>query len=207
LSKAASNSINSSDVSTIKSKSSTELDGKCRPTLQLSSAVSRKTHAAAGTFDVNLPLTGAPGIECRDTSGNHTLVFTFSNPVVSGTATVTTQSGGSVLGSPTFAGKTMSVDLTSVTNGQQITVKLSGVTDAVAQVLPDKTVDMIVLAGDVTGNKAVNSTDIALTKQQSGAPVNGVVGAANFREDVVVDGSINSTDVSSVKLRVGTGVP
>ena len=107
-----------------------------------------------------MPLTGAPGIECRDTSGNHTLVFTFSNPVVSGTATVTTQSGGSVSGSPTFAGKTMSVNLTGVTNAQQITVKLSGVTDAVAQVLPDKTVDMIVLAGDTTGNKAVNSSDI-----------------------------------------------
>src|SRR5439155_11916066 len=29
------------------------------------SAVSRKTHGSAGPFNVNLPLTGAPGIECR----------------------------------------------------------------------------------------------------------------------------------------------
>ena len=30
------------------------------------SAASRKTHGAAGTFDVPLPLLGKPGIECRD---------------------------------------------------------------------------------------------------------------------------------------------
>ena len=180
--------------------------GKCSPPLALSSAVSRKTHGAAGTFDLPLPLTGAPGIECRDTGGNHTVVFTFTNAVVSGSASVT--SGvGNVSGSPIFAGKTMSVDLTGVSNAQQITVKVSGVTDAVAQVLPDKTVDMIVLAGDTTGNKQVNASDVSQTKMQSGAPVNGVVGAANFREDVVVDGSINSTDISMVKSRAGTGVP
>src|SRR5205823_4473616 len=32
-------------------------------------AVSRKTHGAAGTFDVNLPLTGTPGIEPRSGGG------------------------------------------------------------------------------------------------------------------------------------------
>jgi hypothetical protein len=180
--------------------------GKCIPPLQLSSAVSRKTHGAAGTFDVPLPLTGAPGIECRESAGNHTLVFSFTNAVVSGNASVTS-GAGSVTGSPTFAGKTMSVNLTGVNNAQQITVKLSGVTDAVAQVLPDKTVNMIVLAGDTTGNKAVNSSDIAQTKAQSGAPVNGVVSGGNFREDVTVSGEINSSDISLVKSRSGTAVP
>src|SRR5204862_6912334 len=29
------------------------------------SAVSRKTHDGAGAFDINLPLYGMPGIECR----------------------------------------------------------------------------------------------------------------------------------------------
>ncbi len=171
--------------------------------LQLTSAVSRKIHGAAGTFDVDLPLTGTPGVECRDTNGNHTLVFTFTNTVVGGSATVTSAGGGSVLGPPIFVGNTMTVNLTGVTNVQQVTIKLSGVTDASAHVLPDTTVDMIALAGDTTANKTVNATDVSQTKIQSGTPVN----AANFRNDVVVDGSINSSDISLVKLRTGTAVP
>ena len=180
--------------------------GVCAPSLQITSAVSRKTHGAAGTFDIDLPLTGAPGIECRDSAGNHTLVFTFSNAVVSGNASVISGTGN-VSGSPTFAGKTMTVTLTGITNAQQIAIKLNSVTDSVAQVLPDVTVNMIALVGDTTGNKAVNASDISQIKLQSGTPVNGAIDTSNFREDVTVDGSINSSDVSMAKLNAGTGVP
>ena len=55
--------------------------------LQLSSAVSRKTHGGVGDFDVPLPVTGTPGVECRAGAMGHTLVFTFTNSVVSGSAT------------------------------------------------------------------------------------------------------------------------
>ena len=57
----------------------------CNP-LTLTTAVSRKTHAGAGTFDFDLPLTGPPGIESRTggANGDHTIVFTFANNVVSG---------------------------------------------------------------------------------------------------------------------------
>src|SRR5207302_1822821 len=66
--------------------------------VQLGSAVSRKTHGSAGTFDVDLPLTGTPGIECRSggANGNYMMVFKFANTlsnvgsasVSSGTATM-----------------------------------------------------------------------------------------------------------------------
>ena len=48
---------------------------------QPTSVVSRKTHGTAGTFDINLPLTGTAGIECRSggASGDHQVVFSFSN--------------------------------------------------------------------------------------------------------------------------------
>jgi uncharacterized delta-60 repeat protein len=83
--------------------------------LSLTSAVSRKTHGSAGTFDVPLPLTGEPGVECRSSTGHHTLVFTFSTDVVSGSASVT--SGiGNVSGNPIFADNTMTVNLTGVTD-------------------------------------------------------------------------------------------
>ena len=61
--------------------------------LALSKAVSRKTHGPAGALDIDLPLTGAPGVECRSSGGNHTLVFTFSNNLVSGNASRTSGSG------------------------------------------------------------------------------------------------------------------
>ena len=51
-----------------------------------------------------------------------------------------------------------------------------------------------------------DETSVALMEpwqSKDEAPVNGVVGAANFREDVTVDGTINSTDISPVE----TGVP
>ena len=126
---------------------------------------------------------------------------------MSGSATVISAGGGSVSGPPSFSGNTMTVNLTGVTNAQQLTVKLSGVTDSGAQVLPDKTVDMIALAGDTSGNKTVNASDVLETKIQSGAPVNGGPGTANFRDDVTADGSINSSDILVVKLKSGTAVP
>ena len=61
--------------------------------LALTSAVSRKTHGSAGAFDVPLPLTGEPGVECRSSNGQHTFVFTFSSNVVSGNASVTGGTG------------------------------------------------------------------------------------------------------------------
>lgn len=109
-------------------------------TLQLTAAASRKTHGAhqgAGTFDINLPLTGEPGVECRtaDTDGNHTLVFTFSNNVVSGSASVTSGTVNGI-GSASFDGPTMTVEVIGVANARQITVTLSDVTDLFGQVLP-----------------------------------------------------------------------
>ena len=105
---------------------------------QLANAVSRKTHGGAGTFDVNMPLTGTTGVECRTGggSGDHSLVFTFNNPLVSGSASVTGGSG-SVVGSPIFSGQTMTVNLSGVTNAQTVTVTLANVTDAFSQILPN----------------------------------------------------------------------
>ena len=172
------------------------------PALQLTSTVSRKTHGAAGDFDIDLPLTGEPGVECRSSGGNHTLVITFSNPMVSGNASVTSGTGN-VAGSPTFSGNTMTVNLTGVADVQQITVTLSNVTDTFSQVLPDTAVSMNMLIGDTNGNRAVSASDVAQTKGQSGSPVT----AANFRTDVNVSGAISAADVAQVKANSGHSLP
>nr|MBA2432777.1 S8 family serine peptidase [Chthoniobacterales bacterium] len=86
--------------------------------LALTEAVSRKTHGSAGDFDIPLP-----GVECRSSGGNHSIVVSFNNPVVSGSASVASGTG-SVAGSPTFSGNTMTVNLTNVANAQNLTITL-----------------------------------------------------------------------------------
>ena len=170
--------------------------------LQLTAAVSRKTHGGAGDFDIPLPLSGNPGVECRSSGMAHTLLFSFTNPIVSGSASISAGTG-SVSGSPTFSGNTMTVNLTGVTDVQQITVSLSNVTDSFAQQLPATPVSMIVLAGDTNGSRSVSAADVSQTKAQAGAPVT----SANFRQDVTPTGSISAADISLVKSRSGATLP
>ena len=174
------------------------------PQLRMLSAASRKNQGAAGTFDVDLPLSDPPGLECRSGGGggNHTVVFTFNNNVTSGSASVTGGTG-TVGGTPTFSGKTMTVELSNVADAQQISVTVSGVTDTFAQVLPDKTVAMKILLGDVNSSGMVNATDVAQVKSRIGQPVD----TTNFRSDVNANGSINAGDIVITKTNLGTGLP
>lgn len=175
------------------------------PALALTAAASRKVHGTAGTFDIDLPLSGSPGVECRTgqpTSGDHTLIFTFTNPIVGGTASVTGGTG-SVSGNPTAVGGIVIVNLAGVTDVQMITVTLSGVTDNFGQVLSDTVVNANMLIGDTNGNQTVNATDVAQTKGQSGLAVTG----ANFRQDVNASGTITASDIAQVKTNAGHTLP
>jgi hypothetical protein len=166
---------------------------------RLVSAASRKTHGGT-PFDIPLPLSGEPGVECRS-GGTYTLVFTFNNDVVSGSATV---AGGTFsVGAISLVGNTMTVTINGVADQQKITISLNDVTDRLSRVLPNKLVSMNVLLGDTTGNKTVNATDVSQTKLQSGNAAT----VTNFRSDVNASGTINATDVSQVKLNSGHGVP
>jgi hypothetical protein len=177
-------------------------EGLCVEAPATTSAASRKTHGLAGAFDLNLPLTGAPGVECRSAgaTGDHTMVVSFNNTVTEGNAAV---SSGSVSGTPTFSGNTMTINLTGVPNAQQITVSLTNVKDAFAQVLPSTSISMNVLLGDTTGNKAVTASDIAQVKAESGQPIT----PANFRIDVSLNGILNGSDLSMTKSASGTIIP
>ncbi|MEO5722164.1 MAG: PA domain-containing protein [Chthoniobacterales bacterium] len=172
--------------------------------LTLNSAVSRKTHGASGTFDVPLPPSAPFGIESRTSAspGNHTIVITFANTIVSGSASVSSGTG-SVSGSPSFSANTMSVSLTGITDVQQLTVTLSGVTDSAAQTLPDTSVTVKFLLGDVVPNSAVNGSDVGQTKAVAGNALTTV----NFRADTNVSGGINASDIGLVKANTGRSLP
>jgi hypothetical protein len=172
------------------------------------SAVSRKVHGTAGTLDINLPFTGAPGIECRSggATNDYEVIITFANTVTvngvvqakvtSGTGMVGTN-GVSNGGAVTVNGATVTVPLTSVANAQTITITLFDVHQGASA--GDLAVQMSMLLGDTTGNGFVNSTDVSETKIASGT-------TAASRSDVTVNGFINSTDVSLVKSKSGTAL-
>ena len=169
--------------------------------MQLTGVVSRKTHGGAGTFDISLPSSGSPGIECRvaGTNNSYMIVFSFTNNVSVQNAAVT---GGS--GSVTnfvVVGNIVTVNLTGVANAQTITVTLSGVSDGTNT--SDVEAAMSVLVGDTNADKFVDAIDASQTKSKAGNAVT----ALNCREDVNVDGSIDAIDVSLVKSKSGTALP
>jgi hypothetical protein len=173
------------------------------PTLKLLCASSRKSQGGKN-FDVDLPLTGKFGVECRSggAQGNFTLVLRFTNKVNSvGSASVTT-GVGSVSGTPTINGNTMTVNLTGVANAQKIVVTVSDVTDAYGRTLAKATVPVGILLGDVDGNKTVDSKDVNAVSGKVGAKL-----SPNFRDDVNIDGSITQTDVDITQAQVGTSIP
>ena len=164
------------------------------------SAVSRKTHGGAGTFDIPLPLSGNAGIECRSGSGpnadGHQVIVTFANPVTDSGVTVSSVDGLATA-TQSVIGGVVTVDLSNVKDGQTITITLTNVNDGVR--FGNVTVPMSVLLGDTTGNGTVNASDVSQVKLQSGQTVSG----SNFRTDVIANGSINASDVSTVKSRSG----
>jgi subtilisin family serine protease len=160
---------------------------------------SRKIHGAAGPFDIPLPLTGDPGIECR-TDGVTQVVLIFGQPVTFSGAEVT--SGTGTVASTSGSGTNQAtINLTGVTNIQTITVTLLGVSAGGASA--DIPVPIGVLLGDTTANRSVNASDIGQTKAQSGQTTSG----SNFRLDVNINGVVNASDIGLVKSQSGTSLP
>jgi Dockerin type I domain len=183
------------------------------PTVQ--TAVSRKTHGGAGTFDIAMPLTGTSGVECRSGGNTHdySLVVTFSGNVnVTGTPEAQVITGSGCVGSSgtcdpngivSVSGNIVTVPLTNIADAQVIDVQINGVTGASNQPAVNVNIPMGFLIADVNGNRTVNSSDVALTKSQVGQ----LVSNGNFREDVNASGTITATDVAIVKSDVGHSLP
>jgi hypothetical protein len=170
------------------------------PPVQLVSAVSRKVHGNAGVFDIDLPLTSKPGIECRSggPSGKYQLIATFAAPVTMTGASV--MYGNGSVSSAAVGGSQVKVNLAGVTNGQTTIVRLVGVNDGTNSRSVD--IPIGILLGDTTANGSVNASDLAQTKSASGQALT----ASNFREDVTADGVINASDTTAVKAASGTAL-
>jgi uncharacterized repeat protein (TIGR01451 family) len=175
--------------------------------------VSRKMHGTVGNFDIELPVVGPRGVECRvaghlpdGASGDHQLVFTFATELTSvAGATVTnhnpSNATGSVLSSmlDSTDHHNYIVNLTNVSNAQYLTVTLNGVVN------PNATGNVVgpqmgVLLGDATANGVVTNTDVGSVKAQVDPTT--PITQAKVRQDVTANGFVTNTDVGTTKAQV-----
>jgi len=165
------------------------------------SAVSRKTHRSAGVFDINLPLIGGPGIECRSggANGDFQVVVTFPRPITFSSATVS--SGTGTVAAALSSGNQAFVNLTGVANAQKLTLTLIGVNDGANTGVVS--IPMGVLLGDVNASGDVDSADVFLVRQQTLHNVTN----SNFRDDLNVSGDIDSADVFIARKQTLTSLP
>lgn len=164
---------------------------------------SRKIHSAAGKFDIELPINGDLGIECRSggLDGNYEVVFTFGNNLVS---------VGSVYSNAAYiAGRFIgpdpnqyTVDLQTHLISGRLTVVLDTALDMAGN-LGTLYGTMNMLVGDTNGDSVVNAADVTQTKSRSAQSVD----RTNFRSDVNANGTINATDTAIVKSRSGMSLP
>ncbi len=167
----------------------------------LRSAVSRKTHGSRGTFDLVLPLSGKPGIECRIDS-QLTLVIHFDRSIRSANAALV-EGVATVAGSPTVSGSDVTVSLSSVADRQWLTVRLSNIVALDGGVLSSASVRLGVLGGDIDLNGAVSTTDLYILRYRTGE----LVSAANFLLDVDRSGALATTDLYLIRPKTGAYLP
>ncbi len=180
--------------------------GRSYPVHFTSLSAGRARKVAAGTFDINLPLTGTTGVECRtgDANGNHTIVFTFSNPLTSvGGAAVTADTGSVSSGAIGSDAHQYVVNLTGVTDGQNVTITITNLTDSLGNTGSSAGVAAGFLIGDANGDRVDNSGDAIFTRNRSGQNTD----APNCRADFNLDGAVNSGDAITVRSRSGNSLP
>jgi hypothetical protein len=168
--------------------------------LSLISAASIK-----GGFEIDLPLSGSPGIEDRSggRDGSFTLEFSFNNELASvGSAVTSCGTVASSMIDPADAHRYI-VNLSNVTcNAQDITVTLNDVRDTQSNLLPRASVVMGLLLGDVDGNGSVTRSDFVIAKTDQGQPTD----ETNFRADINANGTIDLQDAKTVKRQIGTSL-
>jgi hypothetical protein len=167
----------------------------------LNGVVSTKIHGST-SFDIDLPLIGTPGIECRDGSdnGNYTIVFHFTNPVL--TCGTTTCGGATCSASGGAGASDCSVSATAVPNAQYLTISLTDVVDSQGNI-GNVSTTMGVLIGDVNGSGRVDAADVSFVRQQTLQPID----ASNFRADINASGRIDAADVSVARQQTLTSLP
>jgi subtilisin family serine protease len=185
-----------------KAGSTAEVLSVSQPTPVLQSAVSRKVHGAAGTFDLPLTLTPLTNPTTEPRQGpTQTIVFTFDKPITAATATVT--EGTATAAAPTFSGNDVIVSLSGVTNIQYVTVALSNVSAADGGSGGTGTARIGFLVGDVNQNRVVTLADLGLVN----AALAQSVTAATYLKDVNASGTLTLSDKGITNAALTNALP
>lgn len=169
--------------------------------LVLTSAASRRSHDASGTFELDTPLSGDPVTEPRMNGDVPQMVLTFSGTpaatdgsidcgsevvVTNGTCNATSVSGSDLIVDMTFD------------NNACVTIAvnhLDGLTG-------DTDVQVLVRQGNVNQDIHINVVDLQEVKNHIFQPVD----PSNFIYDVTSDGTINVIDLQETKNNLFTSV-
>ena len=163
--------------------------------------VSRKTHGSAGVFDLTLSQVSTnPTTEPR-LGPAQTVVYRFNKPIVGGAAVV--NEGTASIGTVTFAGNEMTVNLTGVNNQQYVTVAVSNVVAADGGTGGSGTVRIGYLAGDVNQNRVVTVADVGLMNAVLAQPVT----AANYLKDINASGTLTLADKAIANANGAKALP
>ena len=168
--------------------------------------VEHRPSAGGNDFDIDLPLTGTAGVECRSGGANglYNLIYTFHRNIsVPGTATKT--QGSLILGVPVLGpnANQVTVPLRSVNNAQHVVITLNGVQETAGPILNNSVARMDVLLADVDSSGRVDSNDVTLVRQQALQSLTN----SNFREDIDVSGRIDSNDATIARQQALTSLP
>ena len=174
--------------------------------IALTAVQSRRTHGAAGTFDLLIdtaPLIGgAVTVEPRVIGAGHRIVFQFNQAVTSIGTVTATDVGGSPIG--------VANGLINSGNLNEVIVTLTGVVDASRVLVTLNGVNGILnmsaaigfLVGDVNNSRSVTNADLTTIKTRAGQTLDNT----NFKYDVNVSGGITNTDITSAKSRSGAAI-
>lgn len=165
------------------------------------SAVSRKVHGSAGTFDLPLSAVATnPSTEPRQGPA-HTLVFNFNKAITGATVTVT--EGTATAAVPTFSGSSVIVNLSGVANVQYVTVTLSNVMSADGGSGGTGQVRLGFLAGDANQNRVVSLSDVG----QINASLAQAVTASTYLKDINASGTLTLADKAIATANLSKALP
>ena len=171
------------------------------------SVVSRKSHAAAGSFDIPInsaiPIAGAIDVEPRVIASGHSIIFSFNSTITSAGTVSATDVNDQPIGSASAlaTGNTVVVSLTGIPDNTRVKISLTNVNGSFSV-----SASAGFLVGDVDplgGSRSVDTADIDAIKGVSGQTTNGT----NFRYDLNLSGAITAADILAAKGRDGLTLP